>query len=123
MDNGAKKILETVAIKTLHAHNFSRSSTQANQVLTDLLSRYLPRSHANCCPSLAASLNMSLPHATASAVHISTTLSDNSRNELFEKPETDPSAATIPPDGGRAAWLTLAGAYVSVHSLPPDACQ
>ena len=66
---------------------------------------------------------MSLPHATASAVHISTTLSDNSRNELFEKPETEPSAATIPPDGGRAAWLTLAGAYVSVHSLPPDACQ
>ncbi|KAL7278636.1 hypothetical protein ACG7TL_007637 [Trametes sanguinea] len=31
MDSGAKKILESVTIKTLHAHNFSRSSTQANQ--------------------------------------------------------------------------------------------
>ncbi|KAI0776783.1 hypothetical protein BD413DRAFT_522614 [Trametes elegans] len=48
MDNGAKKILETVTIKTLHAHNFSRSSTQANQVLTDLLSRYLTLFASTC---------------------------------------------------------------------------
>ena len=41
MDTSAKKILETVTVKTLHAHGFSRSSTQANLVLADLLSRYL----------------------------------------------------------------------------------
>ncbi|EIW56562.1 uncharacterized protein TRAVEDRAFT_30048 [Trametes versicolor FP-101664 SS1] len=48
MDSGAKKILESVAVKTLHAHNFSRSSTQANQVLTDLLSRYLTLFASTC---------------------------------------------------------------------------
>ncbi|KAI0668824.1 hypothetical protein C8Q78DRAFT_1155167 [Trametes maxima] len=48
MDSGAKKILESVSIKTLHAHNFSRSSTQANQVLTDLLSRYLALFASTC---------------------------------------------------------------------------
>ncbi|KAI8972618.1 hypothetical protein BD414DRAFT_500107 [Trametes punicea] len=48
MDSGAKKILETVTIKTLHAHNFSRSSTQANQVLTELLSRYLVLFASTC---------------------------------------------------------------------------
>ncbi|KAI0077684.1 hypothetical protein K474DRAFT_1661466 [Panus rudis PR-1116 ss-1] len=41
MDQAAKKLLETVTIETLHAHNFSRSSTQAHFVLTDLLHRYL----------------------------------------------------------------------------------
>ncbi|KAH9922342.1 uncharacterized protein BXZ73DRAFT_51359 [Epithele typhae] len=41
MDTSAKKILETATIKTLHAHGFARSSTQANFVLADLLSRYL----------------------------------------------------------------------------------
>ncbi|CAL1698028.1 unnamed protein product [Somion occarium] len=40
IDQGAKKLLETATIETLHAHNFSRSSTQATLVLTDLLSRY-----------------------------------------------------------------------------------
>ncbi|KAI0656335.1 hypothetical protein C8Q70DRAFT_935834 [Cubamyces menziesii] len=48
MDSGAKKILESVTIKTLHAHNFSRSSTQANQVLTELLSRYLTLFASTC---------------------------------------------------------------------------
>ncbi|KAH9846579.1 hypothetical protein C2E23DRAFT_852238 [Lenzites betulinus] len=48
MDSGSKKILESVTIKTLHAHNFSRSSTQANQVLTDLLSRYLTLFASTC---------------------------------------------------------------------------
>ena len=41
MDTSAKKILENVAIKTLHAQGFSRTSVQTNAVLTDLLSRYL----------------------------------------------------------------------------------
>lgn len=48
MDAGAKKLLETVTIETLHAHNFSRASTQATQVLTDLLSRYLLLLSATC---------------------------------------------------------------------------
>lgn len=39
-DQGAKKVLETATIKTLHAHNFSRASSQATSVMTDLLSRY-----------------------------------------------------------------------------------
>ena len=41
METGAKKILETTTIKTLHAHGFAKSSTQANLVLADVLSRYL----------------------------------------------------------------------------------
>ncbi|TFY54657.1 hypothetical protein EVG20_g9619 [Dentipellis fragilis] len=41
MDAGAFKFLESVTLKTLHAHNFARSSTQASVALTDLLSRYL----------------------------------------------------------------------------------
>ncbi|EJF60090.1 hypothetical protein DICSQDRAFT_137672 [Dichomitus squalens LYAD-421 SS1] len=41
MDASAKKILETVATKTLHAHGFSKSSTHANLVLADVTSRYL----------------------------------------------------------------------------------
>lgn len=48
MDAGAKKLLETVTIQTLHANNFSRASTQATQVLTDLLSRYLTLLAATC---------------------------------------------------------------------------
>ena len=48
MDAGAKKLLETVTIDTLHANNFSRASTQATQVLTDLLSRYLSLLSATC---------------------------------------------------------------------------
>ncbi|RPD60727.1 hypothetical protein L227DRAFT_547024 [Lentinus tigrinus ALCF2SS1-6] len=41
MDSGAKKILESVTLKVLHAHGFSKASTQANLVFADLLSRYL----------------------------------------------------------------------------------
>jgi histone H3/H4 len=41
MDAGAHKLLETVVLKTLHAHSFTRSSSQASLALTDLLSRYL----------------------------------------------------------------------------------
>lgn len=48
MDAGVKKLLDSVTIETLHAHNFSRSSTQAANVLTDLLSRYLTLLSATC---------------------------------------------------------------------------
>ena len=41
MDAGAHKLLETIILKTLHAHSFTRSSTQASLALTDLLSQYL----------------------------------------------------------------------------------
>ena len=41
MDAGAKKLLETATIEALHAHHFSKASTQATNVLTDLLARYL----------------------------------------------------------------------------------
>jgi len=40
MDTAASKLLESATIKTLHAHNFSRSSAQSLHVLTDLLARY-----------------------------------------------------------------------------------
>ena len=48
MDAGARKLLETVTIETLHAHHFSRASTQATNVLTDLLSRYLTVLSSTC---------------------------------------------------------------------------
>jgi histone H3/H4 len=41
MESCAQKLLETAALRTLHAHSFSRSSNLASNVLTDLLSRYL----------------------------------------------------------------------------------
>lgn len=41
MDSGAQKLLESATHRTLHAHNFSRTSSQASLVLTDLLARYL----------------------------------------------------------------------------------
>lgn len=43
-----QKLLESVTHKTLHANNFSRSSTQASLVLTDLLSRYLTLLTSTC---------------------------------------------------------------------------
>ncbi|KAI1790028.1 MFS general substrate transporter [Ganoderma leucocontextum] len=56
---------------------------------------------------------MSLSPATASSLHISTTISDSSRNDLFDIPKPLlPTVASIPPDGGRAAWLTIAGAWM-----------
>lgn len=48
MDAGAKKLLETVTIETLHSHHFSRASSQATNVLTDLLSRYLTVLSSTC---------------------------------------------------------------------------
>ncbi|KIK54643.1 hypothetical protein GYMLUDRAFT_249360 [Collybiopsis luxurians FD-317 M1] len=48
MDGGAQKLLESVTIRTLHAQNFSRSSTQASLVLTDLLARYLTLLASTC---------------------------------------------------------------------------
>ncbi|KAH9948449.1 hypothetical protein B0H21DRAFT_733342 [Amylocystis lapponica] len=48
MDQGAQKLLESATLETLHAHNFSRSSTQATQVLTDLLARYLTLLSTSC---------------------------------------------------------------------------
>jgi histone H3/H4 len=48
MENGAQKLLESATIRTLHAHNFSRSSTQASLVLTDLFSRYLDLVTSTC---------------------------------------------------------------------------
>ncbi|KAI0341250.1 hypothetical protein BDW22DRAFT_1359508 [Trametopsis cervina] len=48
MDVGAKRLLETATIETLHAHHFSRASSQATLVLTDLLSRYLTLLSATC---------------------------------------------------------------------------
>ena len=48
MDVGAKKLLETVTIETLHANHFSRASSQATTVLTDLLSCYLTLLSTTC---------------------------------------------------------------------------
>jgi histone H3/H4 len=48
MDSGAHKLLESATQRTLHAHAFSRSSSQASAVLTDLLSRYLTLLSATC---------------------------------------------------------------------------
>ncbi|ETW79874.1 hypothetical protein HETIRDRAFT_322551 [Heterobasidion irregulare TC 32-1] len=48
MDSNAFKLLESVTLKTLHAHSFSRSSTQASLVLTDLLSRYIALLSTTC---------------------------------------------------------------------------
>lgn len=48
MDAGAHKLLESAVQRTLHAHAFSRSSSQASAVLTDLLSRYLSLLASTC---------------------------------------------------------------------------
>lgn len=48
MEVGSSKILESVVQRTLHAHNFSRSSSQAVQVLSDLLARYLSLLSLTC---------------------------------------------------------------------------
>jgi len=41
-------VLESATYRTLHAHGFSRSSTQSSLVLTDLLSRYLTLLSSTC---------------------------------------------------------------------------
>ncbi|RDB23589.1 Serine/threonine-protein kinase STY46 [Hypsizygus marmoreus] len=48
MDNASHKLLESATHRTLHAHSFSRSSSQASLVLTDLLSRYLTLLSSTC---------------------------------------------------------------------------
>ncbi|KAF9451317.1 hypothetical protein P691DRAFT_699504 [Macrolepiota fuliginosa MF-IS2] len=48
METAATKLLESATIKTLHAHSFSRSSTQASLVLSDLLARYLALLSETC---------------------------------------------------------------------------
>ncbi|KAF8621464.1 hypothetical protein AX15_007758 [Amanita polypyramis BW_CC] len=48
MDNCTHKLLETAALRTLHAHAFSRSSSLALHVLTDLLSRYFALLASTC---------------------------------------------------------------------------
>ncbi|KAF8901049.1 hypothetical protein CPB84DRAFT_1680169 [Gymnopilus junonius] len=48
MDSGANKLLESAVQRTLHAHAFSRASSQASAVLTDLLSRYLALLTSTC---------------------------------------------------------------------------
>ncbi|CCM03224.1 uncharacterized protein FIBRA_05349 [Fibroporia radiculosa] len=67
MDGGAKKLLESVTHETLHAHSFSRSSTQATLVLTDLLSRYLALLTTTCAKYAehAGRLSLSLRDAVS----------------------------------------------------------
>ncbi|KAL0952315.1 hypothetical protein HGRIS_006600 [Hohenbuehelia grisea] len=48
MDHAAHKILESATYRALHAQGFSRSSSQASLVLTDLLSRYLSLLSSTC---------------------------------------------------------------------------
>ena len=61
-------------------------------------------------PTNSAMPNMSAPHSLATSFHTSTTIS-SSRNDLSEKATDDLKAANVtPPDGGRTAWLTIAGA-------------
>ncbi|GLB44098.1 putative bromodomain associated [Lyophyllum shimeji] len=48
MENAGTKLLESATHRTLHAHAFSRTSTQASLVLTDLLSRYLALLSGTC---------------------------------------------------------------------------
>ncbi|KZT23044.1 hypothetical protein NEOLEDRAFT_1070346 [Neolentinus lepideus HHB14362 ss-1] len=48
MDVNTHKLLDSATIRTLHAQNFSRSSTEAAHVLTDLLSRYLTLLSQSC---------------------------------------------------------------------------
>ena len=48
MEDGTSALLESVTLKTLHAYNFSRTSSEASHVLTDLLSRYISLLAATC---------------------------------------------------------------------------
>ncbi|KAF5352897.1 hypothetical protein D9758_007876 [Tetrapyrgos nigripes] len=47
-ESGAQKLLESAIHRTLHAHSFSRSSSQASLVLTDLLHTYLTLLSSTC---------------------------------------------------------------------------
>lgn len=48
MQSGAQKLLESATQRTLHAQNFSRTSSQASCVLTDLVARYLQLLASTC---------------------------------------------------------------------------
>lgn len=48
MESGSLNLLESVTLKTLHAHNFHRASSEATHVLTDLLSRYVTLLATTC---------------------------------------------------------------------------
>lgn len=48
MESASHKLLEAAVCRTLHAHSFSRSSSQASLVLTDLFSRYLALLSTTC---------------------------------------------------------------------------
>ena len=48
MDGAASGILESVTHKSLHAQNFSRASSKASHVLTDLTSRYFSLVASTC---------------------------------------------------------------------------
>ena len=48
MEGAAFKLLESATQRTLHAHAFSRSSSQASLVVTDLLARYLALLTSTC---------------------------------------------------------------------------
>lgn len=48
MDGCAQKLIETAALRTLHAHSFSRASATASHTLSDLLARYLALLAAEC---------------------------------------------------------------------------
>jgi histone H3/H4 len=53
MDDGAFKLLESATQRTLHAHNFARTSSHASVVLTDLLGRYLHLLASTCAKHAA----------------------------------------------------------------------
>jgi Wiskott-Aldrich syndrome protein len=65
MDAGAHKLVETVVLKTLHAQSFTRSSSQASLVLSDLLSRYITLLATTCSKYAqhAGRLNMTVRDA------------------------------------------------------------
>ena len=48
MDVAATSFLESATQRTLHAHNFSRSSSEATHVLADLLGRYYTLLASTC---------------------------------------------------------------------------
>lgn len=48
MEGCTHRLLETAALRTLHAHSFSRASAVAAHVLHDLLARYLALLAASC---------------------------------------------------------------------------
>ncbi|KAJ3512170.1 hypothetical protein NLJ89_g3678 [Agrocybe chaxingu] len=78
MESGAHKLLESATQRTLHAHAFSRSSSQASLVLTDLLSRYLSLLTATCAKYARHSgrTNLTVRDALASLEELGVTLEE-----------------------------------------------